>query len=700
MAVDYTSAVRDIRAQARFYNSSGTYVTNLRNYLIQFEIQRVAEDTKFFGQVITQRLSIKFLNTTTPKVGRYIQLELFTDVNEIETPFPHFHISQVNTDDVNRTVTATAYDWLKQTEEATVDDLALTVPYTIGDFLNAIAVKYGHTYSVVNIAESALNTSYAQGANLDGKESLKDCLGWIAEVLGAIVYVDNTDTLIIKRLSKDGEADFTIDKDNYFKLTSGANKRLAKVISVTELGDNIEAHTTESGSTQVIRNNPFIEARSNPEAVVNNLINVLGGITLAPFELEWKGNPNIQIGDKLTIAAKDTSTITSFLLDEVINYDGGLSSKMRYHWDENKEEDTFANPSTIGDAIYSTYAKVDKINKQISLVVSDVEAIETTQEDLINHLSNIDLRNMFINSKAERTLYKSTTDYKLSDYGVETVLNGSKITISFDAISTEADTIVDMYPRYNPDSPTNHSGSVNKNFFTIGTEWARYSKTLTMPTASYPWVSWRFRSNTSVTGGSGTAHVTYKNVKLELGETATPYTVAPEDIESGLETAQENITTIQSSVSSLTQTANEINATVTSIQADVDGLGTNLQEAIDSTNTTINSIQQQVNAKVTSTDVSLAISEALSNGVDSVTTSTGYRFDKDGLTISKSNSDISTQIDNEGMRVSTQFEDVLTATNSGVNALNLTARNFLIIGTRSRLQDYGTDQTGIFWIGD
>ena len=43
-------------------------------------------------------------------------------------------------------------------------------------------------------------------------------------------------------------------------------------------------------------------------------------------------------------------------------------------------------------------------------------------------------------------------------------------------------------------------------------------------------------------------------------------------------------------------------------------------------------------------------------------------------------------------------EEVLTANNIGVDAKNLHATTYLIIGSNSRFEDYGS-RTGCFWIG-
>ena len=92
---------------------------------------------------------------------------------------------------------------------------------------------------------------------------------------------------------------------------------------------------------------------------------------------------------------------------------------------------------------------------------------------------------------------------------------------------------------------------------------------------------------------------------------------------------------------------------------------------------------------------------------DSVTTSTGYTFNADGLTIRKSDEEMENHLDNTGMHVRRYTgddpENILIADKDGVNALNITVRKYLIIGSNSRFEDYsnGTDsnRTGCFYIG-
>ena len=92
------------------------------------------------------------------------------------------------------------------------------------------------------------------------------------------------------------------------------------------------------------------------------------------------------------------------------------------------------------------------------------------------------------------------------------------------------------------------------------------------------------------------------------------------------------------------------------------------------------------------------------DGVSTIKTTTGYEFGDDGLNITKSNADTSTKITENGMTISrtSDNEEVLIANNDGVDAFNLHAKTYLIIGETSRFEDYvknSKKRTGCFWIG-
>ena len=138
-----------------------------------------------------------------------------------------------------------------------------------------------------------------------------------------------------------------------------------------------------------------------------------------------------------------------------------------------------------------------------------------------------------------------------------------------------------------------------------------------------------------------------------------------------------------------------------SISASVSKMEQNTNDALGQLTGEIAALTSKVNATITPEQVQLTISQELANGVDKVETSSGFTFNETGLTISKSNSEISTTITEDGMSISKGNDaPLLTANNEGVQAIDLHATTFLIIGGNSRFEDYDNKRrTGCFWIG-
>lgn len=113
----------------------------------------------------------------------------------------------------------------------------------------------------------------------------------------------------------------------------------------------------------------------------------------------------------------------------------------------------------------------------------------------------------------------------------------------------------------------------------------------------------------------------------------------------------------------------------------------------------VSTLTSQVEAKMTAEQVSIAIKKELIDGVDSVKTTTGFTFNEDGLTVSKTGTEMETQITEDGMQVFRNNMAVLTADSKGVDAVNLEASTYLIVGGRSRFENYGINRTGCFWVG-
>lgn len=150
------------------------------------------------------------------------------------------------------------------------------------------------------------------------------------------------------------------------------------------------------------------------------------------------------------------------------------------------------------------------------------------------------------------------------------------------------------------------------------------------------------------------------------------------------------VKTIENRVSAIETNADSVSASVSS-----------LRTVVDDANNKVEELEKRVNAQITEESVNLQIDKKLQNGATKVETSTGFKFDENGLKVSKTGSSTDTRITENGMTVNNieNGETMLTANKDGVNATNLKATTYLIIGEHSRFENYGTDRTGCFWIG-
>ena len=119
------------------------------------------------------------------------------------------------------------------------------------------------------------------------------------------------------------------------------------------------------------------------------------------------------------------------------------------------------------------------------------------------------------------------------------------------------------------------------------------------------------------------------------------------------------------------------------------------QSSLVTVTNSVQEIQTALNEQI------LVTQQIKEDGVEKVTTTTGFTFDQAGLTIDKSGSDTKTLVDEDGMTVysKTGSEEsiLLNVDSQGVQTENLHVRTYTQIGSHTRLQDY-EDGTAIFYI--
>lgn len=372
------SPVRQIRGRVELYEGSTLLdIFNYTDALKSFTVDRVGEESKFFGFGICHKLNLKLidkeraLNITT--ANRFEAL--YGVESDYIYPYPYFNVTEVNRDENTNELSITAYDALYKAEKHTTAELNLIsfTNYTVLQFATACAALLGLPVKIENVTDDSFNLAFPNGANFDGTENIRQALNAVAEVTQTIYYVNSNWELTFKRLSIDAESVLTIDKAKYITLDSKTNRRLSTITHATELGDNVTASIDESGSTQFIRDNPFYELREDIATLLDNAIANVGGLTINQFNCSWRGNFLLEIGDKIELITKDNDSVFSYVLNDSITYSGGLAENTEWNYTDNDGE-TASNPTNLGEALKKTYARVDKANKQIDIVASETAA--------------------------------------------------------------------------------------------------------------------------------------------------------------------------------------------------------------------------------------------------------------------------------------------------------------------------------------
>lgn len=515
----YKTPSREVKGQIIYLGDEGQGVIAPYTNLQSFKIEGISPNGKFFGFAITKRIVIEVLGVLEiPKGTKLIPTiySIGTDIRQIE--LPNFYVDSTEYNKVNKTTTIIGYDILKNDKLFREINSDKTYPMLASELLAIIAETLGGTSTF-----NGIDITITQAPNLDGTETIQSVLASLAEVCGAIGYVNQGNNINFRTVNTTVED--TLTPKDYFDFSVGEKEILTQLASTTALGNNIT--NGAEGHSFIFWDNPFLNLLSDNE-VSRILIEVgdrLLGYSSRDYNLVWRGCPAYEIGDYIAVEELDGNIRHIYYLNETITYNGGL--KAEAYWELTESENIEGTPNNISKTFGQAYAKVDKINREIALIVEETE----------NALEEI-----------------------------------SSIKVNAEGVLTE--------------------------------------------------------------------------------------------------------------VQSITTRTNDM---------------------IDATNDSIDTLSKKVQQSITSENMSVIIQQELANGVDAVTTKTGFTFDEVGLTIEKTGSEMSTTITEDGMTVYRDNNPVLIADNIGVEAINLYATTYLIIGASSRLEDYtgenGDSRTGCFWVG-
>ena len=365
---------RIIQGKVELYNGS----THLNTFLATDKLQeiviaRAGEKGKFFGFGICQQATVKIMDKAgdlTFLKGESLRTSFRANEGDYTTVCPSFYIKDVQHDEKTSVYTLTAYDALDAATARVWADLGIIPPYTLSGVVARITSLLGLSGYTTTTGFDLL---YENGANFAENDdtTIRTVLNAIAEVTQTIYYVDNNNRLVFRRLTTTGDPVLAISKRDYFELTTALPVTISKIMSVTELGDNVYAGE-DSGVCQYVRDNPFWNTRTDLDTLLPIAFDRIAGLTIVPHNIKWRGNFLTEICDKVSIETKDGSSVITYILDDSFTYTGGFSQNCTWDYNPDSDKTTASNPVTLGEKLNQTFARVDKANREIALVASEV----------------------------------------------------------------------------------------------------------------------------------------------------------------------------------------------------------------------------------------------------------------------------------------------------------------------------------------
>ena len=337
----------------------------LRNKQIyNWKIERNAEDSKFFGTGVCQKMTLETIMTNFSSQVRTINP--VSGVSGFTFSTPLFYITEVIQDEVANKITYTGYDGLYFATLHKIKEANLPSTCTIKELAEkAVAL----IPELSGVDTSSLNLPFTS-ANLSGEETCREIFDDIAEATQTNYYVNSENILCFKRMNT--IVSVNVPKTAYFEATTGAAYVLKTIMSVTELGDNASATATGSPDvsgievTQYVRENCFYTQLKDTQLknALQYAINNVGNSYLYEYSIKWRGITATEPFDIISFANRDGVYVETVLFNDTISYNGGLVEQSSWSY---KAQDETEESSGIGERINNTFARVNKVDNTVKI---------------------------------------------------------------------------------------------------------------------------------------------------------------------------------------------------------------------------------------------------------------------------------------------------------------------------------------------
>lgn len=247
--------------------------------------------------------------------------------------------------------------------------------------------------------------------------------------------------------------------------------------------------------------------------------------------------------------------------------------------------------------VSTTYATKSEVTQTANSIKSEFSETYTTKEEF-NGLE-IGGTNLALDSEEQRSVTKGSDSaivigsrYLLTEYGKETIKDGSLVSISFEAKATKTGLPVRAYIVNSSYADSSNPGKSQN----VTTDWKRYSFAIENITAA------PFYAQVTANTATGSSGVTYyvRNFKIEIGSKPTDWSPAPEDMLSTADASatyatKQSVTTVEQTVDGLKSTVSTNYTTLNNkfgsyyTKTEVDQKDSSIKSTVSEVQTTANS---------------------------------------------------------------------------------------------------------------
>lgn len=345
------------------------------------DIQSITVDSgtgeeKPIGYAVSAKLTMTLRSSAAPPaVGAVLVGRFWTESRPAEQiALPPFTVEGIERDEESGAYTVTGHDAMVRLAAHTAAEISVTYPTTIGAYAAAAAALAGLELAGTDWLSADVALSAAP--NLSGAETCRAVIAWAAEAALGNAYIDRDGKITIRSIIPGTQLPtMTMTRSFGCKMGKPYGPINTLVLARETQSDNIYRTSAAAGAEKIaltVADNPFLDAIRDD--VIDALFAQINGVSVQPYELEWRGDPSIDPGTAWQLTDADGGTYDILYGAETLEYDGGLRATVTRKAPSTETVDYRAATSTR-EALRKTQLAVDKANQKIESLVQEIESL-------------------------------------------------------------------------------------------------------------------------------------------------------------------------------------------------------------------------------------------------------------------------------------------------------------------------------------